>query len=340
MSRIVVLVANPLLSTYRAGENRVTSSTMAVLERIDLALVQELLEAASGAGGELRTVVFENQIAEKDSVPDARISARFTWWFETKTARGGYAAEGHDRDQLRSHSKKLETDADARLFVLTPDAVQPSWFDELDGIDAAVRDRVLWLSFRDLADAINRIIVDPVRIVGEQTKFLLSELVALYETDGLLTIDDTVVVAARAAWPEYQQVGAYICQPNRAFRDGLTHFGFYTRGEIQPLIPRIREHLPSVVFTREEAADRRVAGQHAVADLIERSLDGRGPAREEGDSFGIVLLSGPDDEDTVRLDRPVVNDTTSVSGKPWAWTLGQRYTRLERLRTASATSEL
>lgn len=121
---MVVLVANPLRSTYRAGENRVTSSTMAVLERIDLALVQELLEAASGTGGELRTVVFENQIVEKDSVPDARISARFTWWFETKTARGGYATEGHDREQLRSHSKKLEVDADARLFVLTPDAAR------------------------------------------------------------------------------------------------------------------------------------------------------------------------------------------------------------------------
>ena len=338
---MVVLMANPLLSTYRAGENRVTSSTMAVLERIDLALVQELLEAASGAGGELRTVVFENQIVEKDSVPDARISARFTWWFETKTARGGYATEGHDCEQLRSHSKKLEVDVDARLFVLTPDAVRPSWFDELDGVDEAVRDRVLWLSFRDLAEAINGIIVDPVRLIGEQTKFLLSELVALYETDGLLSNDDTVVVAARAAWPEYQQVGAYICQPNRAFREGLTHFGFYTQGEIKPLIARIREHLPSVAFTSEEAAKRRAEGQDAVADLIERSLDGRGPARAEGDSFGIVLLSGPDDQDTVRLDGPVVNDVKAASGKPWAWTLGQRYTRLlERLRAATATSEL
>lgn len=44
---------NPLLSSYRAGENRVTSSTMAVFERIDLALVQEVLAAATGAGAEL-----------------------------------------------------------------------------------------------------------------------------------------------------------------------------------------------------------------------------------------------------------------------------------------------
>ena len=45
---------NPLFSTYRGGENRVTSSLMAVFERIDLALVQELIEAATGTGEELR----------------------------------------------------------------------------------------------------------------------------------------------------------------------------------------------------------------------------------------------------------------------------------------------
>lgn len=40
---------------------------------------------------------------------------------------------------------------------------------------------------------------DPTRVVGEQSRFLLNELVALYEADGLLTNDDTVVVAARVA---------------------------------------------------------------------------------------------------------------------------------------------
>src|SRR3954453_17527995 len=102
---------NPLLSTYRAGENRVTASTMAVLERLDLALVQELLEAAADAAGDLTTVTFENQVVQDGAVPDARITAHFTWWFETKTARGGYANEGHDRQQLRLHSKHLEGDA-------------------------------------------------------------------------------------------------------------------------------------------------------------------------------------------------------------------------------------
>jgi hypothetical protein len=96
------------------------------------------------------------------SVPDARISARFTWWFETKTARGGYAAEGHDRDQVRNHSKQLSGDPDARLFVLTPDPAQPAWFDALDGVDASVRDQIVWLS----ATVIRRMLADGVRSEG------------------------------------------------------------------------------------------------------------------------------------------------------------------------------
>jgi hypothetical protein len=71
-------VPKPLLSTYRTGENRVTSSTMAVFERIDLALVQELLRAVTGMGSELQAVSFENQVAAPDTVPDAQISARFS----------------------------------------------------------------------------------------------------------------------------------------------------------------------------------------------------------------------------------------------------------------------
>lgn len=55
---ITILMSKPLLSTYRTGENRVTSSTMAVFERIDLALVEELLRAVTGMGSELQAVSF------------------------------------------------------------------------------------------------------------------------------------------------------------------------------------------------------------------------------------------------------------------------------------------
>jgi hypothetical protein len=209
---------------------------MAVFERIDLALVQELLRAVTGMGSELEAVSFENQVTVRGSVPDAQISARFSWWFETKTEIDAYAREGHSRAQLRNHSTVLD-DPGALLFVITPDPVRPAWFEKLDGLaEDAFRDRILWFSFRDLADAIGELITDPARVVGEQTRFLLAELVALYEADGLLSADDTVVVAARAACPECQRLGAYVCQPNRSFRAGLKYLGFYAEGAIQLLI--------------------------------------------------------------------------------------------------------
>lgn len=332
---------NPLFSTYRGGENRVTSSTMAVFERIDLALVRDILAAATGSGEELRAVTFENQVVlGGQAVPDARISGRFTWWFETKTARNAYNSPGHDREQLLHHAKLLEEDTDAILFVLTPDAVRPAWFVEGygGGQVESVTQRIVWLPFKDLADAIERISTDPTRLLGEQTRYLLTELVALYETDDLLTNDDTVIVAARRAWPEYLAVSAYICQPDRPFREGPTHLGFYTEGAVQPLVPRIRAKHPNVPFTREEAERQRAVGDAEVATLIETALSAG--QRADGESYGIILLTGPDDEGTVRLARPVENDAKSAAGKPWAWTLSQRYTSLDRLQNASLTSQL
>lgn len=329
---------NPLFSTYRTGENRVTSSTMAVFERIDLALVQELLETATAGAGELSTVFFHNQVATDEAVPDARISARFTWWFETKTARGAYAGEGHGRSQLRAHARQLAGDPGARLFVLTPDPVRPEWFGRLDGIAAQVRDRVLWLSFRDLATAIEAVVTNPVRLVGEQTRFLLYELIALYEAEGLLTNDDTVIVAARSAWPEYQRLAAYVCQPERSFREGLSHFGFYAGGVIQPVLAHIRAHYPVVFLSRHEAERYRAEGHTVLADLIGALID-RGD-RPEGSANGVILLSALGDPDTVQLGKPILNDTVTATGRPWAWTLGQRYTRLDRLKAATRTSEL
>jgi len=130
-------------------------------------------------------------------------------------------------------------------------------------------------------------------------------------------------------------------QPDRSFRVGVvTHFGFYAEGAIQPLVPRIRKYLPSVPFTRVEADTRRAAGEQEVGDLIDRRLDD-GP-RTEGSLYGVLLLSGPDDPATVRLAHAVQNDTTTrATGRNWAWTIGQRYTRLDRLRSgAKVTSEL
>lgn len=316
------MAKNPLFSTYRQGENRVTSSMLAVFERIDLALLETILAAAAGESS-LQMVSFTNQpLGAGHSVPDARISAEFSYWFEVKTTRN--AVQG---SQLSEHLTNLRRDGsgDDRLFVITPDATQPEVIGVLD--DA----RIVWFSFRSLYDSIDALVGDPTGLISEQVRFLLRELQALIVHDGLVDNDEVVIVAARFAYPEYLRRGVYICQAERAFRDGLTHLGFYAEGAIQTHVPCI-EHREDVVSFTSAEADRRRAGSSTdrlIGEAIEMDLS-EGP-REEGKQYQVFLLTGPNDPRTVRLSSPIVNDTLSESGRRWAWTLGQRYVGLADL---------
>lgn len=318
---------------------------MAVFERIDLALVHELLETAAQIGGELPTVNFVNQPSgvDRESVPDACINGRFAWWFETKIQRGLYSSTKwkptSEQRQIKIHSENLRNQSGAYLIVLTPDTVQPSWFGTLNGIDEEVKPRIVWVSFRAIVESITALLQAPRRLVAEQTRMLLSELIDFYEAEGLLTADDTVVVAARTAWEEYLSIGAYVCQPNRSFRDGLTHLGFYHARKIETKIPRIVQWHQNVRFSRESAESHRNAGDSTLAKIIEELLN-KG-TREEGVDYGVMVLTSHDDTDTRTLVEPIRNDTVTSSGRPWAWTLGQRYTQLSKLCSGlSYTSEL
>jgi hypothetical protein len=311
---------NPLFSTYRAGENRVTSSMLAVFERIDLSLLEAILAASTGESS-LQLISFTNQPpGAGHSVPDGRISARFSYWFEVKTTRNSLSL-----GQLKEHLVNLADESHERLFVVTPDPAEPS-------VVAVVGDpRVVWFNFRALHDAIDVSIADPTGDVSEQARFLLRELQTLLVEDGLVDNDDVVVVAARFAYPEYLAQSVYVCQPGRGFRDGLTHLGFYAGNAIQTHVPKILHREDFVPFTAAEVARRRSGSDQdrRIAEAIEALNEGG--RREEGATHQIFVLSGPEDPGTVRLSRPIVNDTVATSGRPWAWTLGQRYVSLAGL---------
>lgn len=318
---------NPLFSTYRQGENRVTSSMLAVFERIDLSILESLLSSATGEAS-FQLVSFVNQpVGKGASVPDARISANFAYWFEVKTTRNALG-----RDQLTEHLKSLDPiSTGERLFVVTPDAAQPPAVAEIDD------PRVVWFNFRSLYDAVDAALADTSGLVSEHARFLLRELQALLVEDGLVDNDDVVVVAARVAHPEYLEHGVYVCQPNRAFRAGLTHMAFYAESAIQPEVPRIIFRADPVPFTADESERRRSLGGHEVrvAEAIKMLL-GTG-ARTEGSDYGVFILSRREDPETVLLDAPIVNDTVAASGRTWAWTMGQRYTSLAKLTKPGVT---
>lgn len=123
--------------TYTQGENRVTSTLLAVLEHANSRLSEDILEALVDES-DLSLVSFDNQVSGVESVPDAAIRGSTALWFETKTKRGVVG-----QDQLESHLKALDEDPSdlQRLIVLTPDEELP---EEVSTIDD---DRLAWANF-------------------------------------------------------------------------------------------------------------------------------------------------------------------------------------------------
>ena len=59
-----------------------------------------------------------------------------------------------------------------------------------------------------------------------------------------------------------------------------------------------------------------------------------------GDVNQVVLLTAPDDPRTVKLAQSVKNDKKAKSGANTAFTMGQRYVSLAKLKQAKTTTEL
>ncbi len=317
-----------LFSTYRQGENRVTGSMMAVFERIGLGKVERILASAMEESS-LQLVSFENQATTSrgPTIPDARISGSFAIWFEVKTEPNALTAK-----QLRGHLAHLGS-SDARyerLCVLTPDQDVP------DAIAAVDDPRVLWFNFQAVSDAIDALLGDLSEISSEKEQLLLRELQSLFEGEKLLgsPSDDVVVVPAREAYASYLRHHAYVCQPRRSFRS-VARVAFYRQKRIEPHVPRVLFVAEEIEFSEAKAKALRqedAAYSPRLATLIEDLLAER--SREETQSYKVMLLSGPDDEETLNLGQPVFHEGRS------AWVQNQRYVGVDALEAAKTTADL
>jgi hypothetical protein len=153
-----------------------------------------------------------------------------------------------------------------------------------------------------------------------------------------------VVPAGRHARDDYYTYSAYICQPNRAFRSAA-RLAFYTEGRILIHIPRIRAIIESVSLNDagfEEIKRTELTSQQMeqARALLQALLRDPGALLGRRRQAKFVLLSGPTDDETVKLSREVVNNKRDHRGRPTAFTQSQRYVSLSRLRQATTTSEL
>ena len=286
-----------IFSTYSTGENRVTASLLAVLRSLSLDRIQRLLGAMLEQS-EFELVRFENQPSKGSAgVPDAIIQSSIFLLIETKTELNGV-----NLPQIMRHIDRLDQarETNALLLLLTPDDVRPA---VLDGLKD---DRVAWSSFTLLDQAIDEILDDSQEVVSEREAFLLRELQAMFEAEGLLANpNDVVIVAARRAWQEYNDSYAYVCQPTRSFQS-VSRVGFYSKGVIYPLVPKIVE-------THEDIEMQRGAYDGNLGRLVNRLIDEN--RSEEGRRQKVFMLSAPDSPDTLKLPQPIPNDKKSKTGK-------------------------
>lgn len=311
-----------LFSTYSTGENRVTASILAVLRSIALPRAERLIGALIEQP-DFELIRFENQPAKGgEGVPDAAITGSVRLLIETKVGRNSVRT-----DQLRRHLARLDTSGEAvkRLLLLTPDDGEPG------NIGTIEDDRLAWSSFARFDQAIDELLADKTEVISEREAFLLRELQSMFAEERLLTsADDVVVVAARRAWDWYNRFHAYLCQPGRTFKPAK-RMAFYSNGQIYPLVPAIlevKDHVPMRVGENDGEIGR-------IVDLVVNQEPGRNEPTQK-----VFRLSAPEDPSTARLATVVRNDITTESGRPWAFTLGQRYVSMARLAKATKTSEL
>ncbi len=314
----------PLFSSYRQGENRVTSSILAVLERIDMARVEQLLAAASGESA-LEMVQFRNQPAGRHAVPDAEIKASFHYLFEVKTSHSAVS-----RDQLLRHLELFETAARwQKLFVLTPDAEMP------EEVAAVPDSRVTWINFASFDQAIEDLLSDSIEPPSDREGFLLRELRHLLDAEGLVApAEDTLVVAAAEAYPAYGKYSAYLCQVGRSFREGIRYLGFYTHKEIKPEFGMIEQRIPVLSITQavaDEYAQKGDQEARRVVELIEQQLRDRTPWA--GNEHQVFLLSAVNSPKTIKLAAPIAHAGHS------AWTRSQRYLRSVDIQAGITTTD-
>ena len=311
-----------IFSTYSTGENRVTASFLAVLRSLSLDRMQRLIRALLEQA-EFELIRFQNQQSKGGTgVPDAIIQSSIRLLVETKIVRDTVSLP-----QIKRHLERLDeaTEATALLLVLTPDEARPMILEKLDD------ERVVWTSFSILDQAIDEMLEDKTEVASEREAFILRQFQKMLEEASLLKYpNDIVIVAARSAWPEYNHLHAYICQPNRSFQQ-VTRLGFYSKGEIHPLIPKI-------IASHDEVEMRRNTHQGELGKLVESLLD-QG-LRQEFGIFKVLMLSAPDSPETLKLDRPIPNNKLDKSGKGTAYTMSQRYSSSDRLRAAKTTLDL
>lgn len=151
--------------------------------------------------------------------------------------------------------------------------------------------------------------------------------------------DGRVLVAVgQHDYARYLDDGALVLPTEYQLPDGVTHVAFYHRA-IQPHVAAIVADQPNLMFATTTSQQLRATNKgadEALARIIDSAT--RSDSTLVDRSHRVLLLSGPEDPETLVLDSPVRN-TKSLKGKPVAWTLGPKVVPLRSLAMSPATTD-
>jgi len=292
-------------------------------------------------GDEVELISFTNQPASMKqkyhSVPDAMISGDFKILIETKLQQNAVK-----KGPIKRHQEQLGNRKNAYLVILTPDPACPSVVENISSKDP----RVVWCSFNQINNIINDFFENGSEVISEKDAFLLKNFQMLLDHENLLSQPEVLIVPARFAWSHYLNTSSYVCQPNRTFQK-TTYIAFYNRGNIMRKVPKILKTVNEVVFEEEgnfevlsddwSKSDEKEFGEK-MKEVVKKSIGSS--SHKAGESHKVLLLTGPEEKETICINKEIPNDSVDKNGAPIAFVLKQRYTSLEKLLIAKKTSEL
>ncbi len=302
-----------VFGAYSQNENQVTSALLKILEA-DFgggSLLDEILQRIDeGNGLPEKTLKIETQshIDDKDvhGIPDGLISCNYAFniYIESKLS------ETINPVQLENHKKLLDNDRDDRnkLIYITTHSKRP------DILPA----EILWTNWTTLMNILNdyqQDVPNPVLTYLIQQFELLITSLNLYDDSE----NRVIIVGGRWGEPIALEYGFYACQGGRSFRKAK-YLAFYYAQRIQYLFEIVEKNDNVDIKIREDVPEEYFQKKEPLYTPEKRTF------------FRLKLVK--------EFTPAIKNDTITEKGRRIAFTQGQTYTTLDKIKNAEVTSEL
>ncbi len=274
-------------------------------------MLDEILQRIDeGNGLPEKTLKIETQshIDDKDvhSIPDGLISCNYAFniYIESKLS------ETINPVQLENHKKLLDNDRDGRnkLIYITTHSKRP------DILPA----EILWTNWTTLMNILNdyqQDVPNPVLTYLIQQFELLITSLNLYDDSE----NRVIIVGGRWGEPIALEYGFYACQGGRSFRKAK-YLAFYYAQRIQYLFEIVEKNDNVDIKIREDVPEEYFQKKEPLYTPEKRTF------------FKLKLVK--------EFTPAIKNDTITEKGRRIAFTQGQTYTTLDKIKNAEVTSEL